>query len=469
MKITCHGAAQTVTGSRHLIELENGKRLLLDCGLFQGHDIEEIDHLNRHFGFDPSTIDYVILSHAHMDHSGNLPRLVKEGFEGTIFCTPPTFKLCEVMLADSAFIQKVDIRHLNKIRKDRGHKELKPLYHKGDLQETIDLFQTVDYEEPFQIDEHFSFCFYEAGHILGSAMIELIITENGKTTSICFTGDLGRPKNRLLNPPQRIPDTDYLLCESTYGNRLHEPLENSHKELFDQVIHTCQKKGGKLLIPAFSLGRTQEVVLELERLFRDGDLPPLDVFVDSPLALKATDITFKHKEYCNQEFQDYISGYDDPLGMKGVHYVASKEESKAINFYHGPCIIISASGMLEGGRILHHAKNLVSEKENTFLFVGFSTPESLGGKLLAGEEEVEILNNTYQVRAEVTKTDIFSAHADYEEMLSYLRVLDKERLKKVLLVHGEGESQRYFAEKLESEEIGEVHIAGKGQTFQLDS
>ena len=467
MNITFHGAARTVTGSRHLIELNNGKRLLLDGGLFQGHDPEEVDHLNRHLGFNPATIDYIILSHAHMDHSGNLPRLIKEGFNGRIFATPPTVQLCKIMLTDSAFIQKVDTRELNKSRRDKGQDEMKPLYHKGDVQETIQAMQAVEYDEFFRIDKYFAFRFHEAGHVLGSAMVELFVNEDENTKTICYTGDVGRPKNRLLNPPAKIPDADYLICESTYGDRLHEPMEEAEKAVKKAVIDTCKKKKGKLLIPAFSLGRSQEVVYALENMFRNNELPYFDIFVDSPLALNATDITLRSKRFLNKEFREYLSEHSDAMEMEKVHYVRSKDESKAVNFYSGPCIIVSASGMMEGGRILHHAKNLIADKLNTFLFVGFATPESLGGKLQAGEKEVEILGKTYQVNAEIRKTDNFSAHADYQELAGFLEEVDKDRLRSLFLVHGEGDSQKNFSNYLVKNGFQSVQIPEKGLKTEL--
>ena len=355
MKITFYGAAKTVTGSKHLITTEKQKNILLDCGLFQSKG-SETEYLNRHFGFEPSIVDYMILSHAHTDHAGNIPHLVKEGFTGPIYATPATIDLCKIMLMDSAHIQESDIAYLNKKRIKKGEAPLTPIYTEADVTIAIQQFVPVKYNEGISIDDHIRFHFTDAGHILGSAAVNLEIDENGTTKKIFFSGDVGRYNDIILRAPQEFPQADIILCESTYGNRLHEHTEDAEARLIKIVQETCVERKGKLIIPAFSLGRTQEVVYALDRAHTAGKMPHIPVYIDSPLAISATEIMRKHTESFNPEILEYMQQDTDPFGYDEVFYIRDVADSKSLNDFPEPCIIISASGMMEAGRIKHHIK-----------------------------------------------------------------------------------------------------------------
>ena len=385
MKITFSGAAQTVTGSKHLLTTTSGKKILLDCGLFQGNP-ETDDPLNRNFTFDPKSIEAVILSHAHIDHSGNLPGLVKQGFPGKIYCTPSTFELCQVMLTDSAHIHENDINYINKLRQKKGKELLKPLYTLHDVEKCLGRFHTVPYADWCTVNDELKFMFTDAGHILGSAAVNIILKDEAKEIRLFFSGDIGRSNDLLLLPPAPFPQADYILCESTYGDRLHEPVEEAAKKLLQIVNHTCVEKKGKLLIPAFSLGRTQEIVYTLERLQKIGQLPPIKVYVDSPLAVNATNIMRSHPEAFNKDVVEFMKTTPDPFGFDRLIYTQSVAESMQLNESNEPCIIIAASGMMEAGRIKHHIRNNISDKKNTLLIVGYCPPGTLGAKFLEGEK-----------------------------------------------------------------------------------
>ncbi|HNU49043.1 MAG TPA: MBL fold metallo-hydrolase, partial [Bacteroidia bacterium] len=352
MNITFYGAARNVTGSKHLIETSSGKKILLDCGFFQNRG-KDNDRLNRSFSFDPQQIDLMILSHAHIDHSGNIPNLVKQGFNKTIFTTQATIDLCEVMLADSAYIQSGDIEYINRRRRRDGQKALEPIYEIEDVEKAMKLFAPVAVNKRFQYDDEISFEFTDAGHILGSVSVHVFITENGNTKQITFSGDVGRFNDLILKAPAPFPQADYILCESTYGNRLHDQSTDARKKLLQIVNQTCVEQKGKLIIPAFSLGRTQEIIYTLDRFKTENKLPSIPVFVDSPLAIDATNIMRKHSEFFNADLVNYLHVDEDPFGFSNLKYVRKVEESKKINDLKGPCIIISASGMIEAGRIKH--------------------------------------------------------------------------------------------------------------------
>jgi metallo-beta-lactamase family protein len=447
MQITFHGAARTVTGSKHLLTLANGQKLLLDCGFFQGHG-SDTDEMNRHFGFNPSEIDHMILSHAHIDHSGNIPNLVKQGFKGNIYCTPATRDLCVIMLADTAHIQENDLKYINRAREAKGYDIIKPIYSMKDVDEAMNHFVTVPYRKAFKINDNIQFTFTDSGHILGAAGINLSIRENEKTSRIFFSGDIGRPNDKILKAPESFPQADYIICESTYGNRLHESSEETENRLLEIILETCLVKKGKIIIPAFSLGRTQEIVYALNNLKNAGKIPSLKVFVDSPLSINATTIMRMHPECFNAAMMKSLRSDDNPFGFDNLTYVQSSVESKKLNDLHEPCIIISASGMAEAGRIKHHIKNNIGDSRNTILIVGFCTPGSLGGRLAAKEKEVSIFGKKYEVKARVEVMNSYSAHADYDEMLDYLSCQKHDEVKKIFLVHGEYDVQVDWREKL---------------------
>jgi metallo-beta-lactamase family protein len=466
MQISFHGAARTVTGSKHLLELEDGRKVLLDCGMFQGHGADT-DPLNRHLGFDPQELSFVILSHAHIDHSGLLPLLAKEGYEGPIYCTPATRDLCVIMLADTAHIQENDAVYINRKRKHNGLPGLKPIYRMEHVEAVMKQFCTVPYDKPFRIDDGIELRFTDSGHILGSAAINLVIQEKGKPVRICFTGDIGRPDDLLLRAPSPIPQPDILICESTYGNRLHEDREISHKRLLEIVLDTCVQRGGKLVIPAFSLGRTQELVYALNNLHNAGQLPPIPVYVDSPLSVNATVIMRTHMECFNDDLRKMLQNDPDPFGFDQLHYVQRAEDSIRLNEQKEPMIILSASGMAEAGRIKHHIRNTIESPQNTILLVGYCTPDSLGGRLAAGAKEVRIFGKLFSVNAHVEQLNAYSAHADYREMLQYLSGVDSKQVRQTFLVHGEYDVQHEWRQKLEAVGFGNIEIPDMHSSWEI--
>ena len=467
MQITFHGAAQTVTGSKHLITTGRNKRILLDCGLFQntGGDNKNI---NRHFGFDPLTIDLLILSHAHIDHSGLIPFLVNQGYRGPIYCTPATHDLCEIMLADSAHIQESDVMYVNKKRSRNGQRPIDALYTLEDVNEALKLFKPIPLDQWHEVNSHIRFSFSDTGHILGSAAINLDLDEPEGRTRIFFSGDIGRYNDIILRDPQPFPQADYIINESTYGDRLHESGTDAQKHLLEIVRDTCVARQGKLVIPAFSLGRTQEIVYTLNLLSNSGELPRIPVYVDSPLAINATAIMFKHRMSFNPAIIETMQQDPDPFGFDNLVYIRDTDSSKALNDLDEPCIIISASGMLEAGRIKHHIKNTIGDSKNTILIVGFVPPGSLGARLIEGQPEVKIFGQPYAVRAKVEVLAAYSAHADYEEMMRYLRCQDASSVKRVFLVHGEPEAQLSFKTHLHGMGFRDIVIPMQGESFSLD-
>jgi metallo-beta-lactamase family protein len=466
MQLSFFGAAQTVTGSKHLITLKKGRRILLDCGMFQGMGAAG-DELNRHFGFDPSTVDYLILSHAHIDHSGLIPLFVKEGFSGPIFCTPATYDLCTIMLEDSAHIQESDVRYINQRRQKQGKSILKPLYSIDDAKASLQQFVTVAYNTEYVIEDDITLTFTDAGHILGSAAVNLKIQEDHHIKKLTFTGDIGRANPAIIRDPQPFPQCEYLITESTYGDRLHEKRSESFDHLLRIVIETCVLKKGKLIIPAFSVGRTQEIVYTLDRLEHEGRLPHIKVFVDSPLSTNATEIMRANSDCFNEDVKSYMESDPDPFGFNRLTYIRDVEQSKRLNSYREPCIIISASGMAEAGRIKHHIANSIAHPENTILIVGHCEPNSLGGRLTSGAEEVRIFGETYQVNAHVVVMESLSAHGDYQEMLDYLSCQNASKVKKVFVVHGEYPVQLAFMAKLQKAGFKSVEIPERGSSYKL--
>lgn len=465
MKIEFYGAAQVVTGSKHLITTKKGTRILLDCGLFQGND-QDSNYMNRHFGFNPLKVDYVILSHAHIDHSGLLPRLVSEGFKGKIFTTPATKSLCEIMLMDSAHIQEQDVKYVNKRRKKRGEELLAPLYDQSDVEKTLALIHTVRLHNEFKIDDEVSFHYTDAGHILGSASVHLTIKEE-REKKLTFTGDIGRPGDIILRSPQPFRQADYIICESTYGDKLHGAVGDTQKHLLRIVQETCVEKKGKLIIPAFSVDRTQELIYQLDQLSSAGKIPEIKVYVDSPLSVKATMVMKEHDECFNPDILEYIEKDGDAFGFPNLHYVSKVEDSKKINTSNEPCIIISSSGMAEAGRIKHHIANNILSPNNTILIVGYCSPSSLGGAIKRGEKEVKIFGEMYDVKANVESIDALSAHADYSEIIGYLDCQDPKQVRKMFLVHGDIEAQESLQEKLQAKGFKKVEMPEMGEEFEV--
>ncbi len=455
MRIEFKGAARTVTGSKHLITLYSGKTILLDCGLYQGKDAVESNY-NKNLNFDPSKIDYCILSHAHIDHSGAIPYIVKKGFKGKIYCTNATKDLCDIMLVDSAHIQEADVKYINKARFQKNLEPIEPLYTTEDALASLNHFVGVKYETWLKIDDEIELCFTLIGHILGAGAVNLKIKEKGKVHRLCYTGDIGRPHHKIIKSPKPYEVADYIITESTYGNRLHANTINSEKKLLEIVYDTCVVKKGKLIIPAFSVGRTQEIVYALDQLEHNGQLPPIDVYVDSPLSTNATEILKKHPECYNQSILNYMKIDSDPFGFNRLHYITDVEESKELNQKLEPCVIISASGMMEAGRILHHLANNISDPNNTILVVGYCSPQTLGHRIANGAKTVKIYGDDYEVKATIKIMDEYSAHGDYKEMIDFLTMHDPSNVKELFLVHGELEVQLEYRKKLE--EVGFKNI-----------
>ncbi len=467
MHIRFCGADRTVTGSSHLIILDDGFNILLDCGLFQGKQAY-VDENNQRFAFSPKEIDVLILSHAHIDHAGRIPKLVKEGFRGPVFCTSATLDLSRVMLLDSAHIQTRDSEFHNKRRKKRGLDELPQLYGPNDVEAALKLFQTVNFEEWFHIRNDVSFLFRDNGHILGSASITLKIKSKGKETVIGFTGDIGRPNRPILKDPLPMPSCDYLISESTYGARLHEKFPEDMESFWKIVDETCFWRKGKLLIPSFSVGRTQEIVFMLDQMSKVKQFDHIPVFVDSPLSVNATDIYRRHPECYDDEIKRYLQSDPNPFGFNNLTYISEVEQSKQLNFDPRPCIIISASGMAEAGRIVHHISNHIEDDRCTILFVGYCGEGTLGQRIRSGQNPVKVFGEEKQVKAKVAIMDSFSAHGDQKEMIDFLNPLDKNRLKKTFLVHGDYESQFIFREKLMENGFRNIEIPEYGNEVELN-
>ncbi|MCL2650105.1 MAG: MBL fold metallo-hydrolase [Candidatus Azobacteroides sp.] len=457
MKIAFHGAAQTVTGSKHLLSLNNGKKILFDCGMFQGVG-KDTDVLNRNFGFKANEVDYVFLSHAHVDHSGLLPRLVKEGFEGKIYATPATIDVIGALLLDSANIQKQDIYLLNKKRTEEGRRLLEPLYTEEDVRKVTEHLVPLDYNIPCRVDEDIELELFDAGHILGSATIYVKIKENEKITKIAFSGDVGRYSDPILRSPRAFPQADYMIIESTYGNKLHDPIETYAADLKRNILETCIHKKGKLIIPAFSVGRTQELLFALNQLELDRELPDLDYYVDSPLSTTITEIVKRHPECFNKAVQKLMKIDADTFAFKGLKYITDKRKSQELNDNHKPCVIISASGMAEAGRVKHHIANSIENWRNTILIIGYCEPQSLGARLKLHPEEVGIFGEKHVVKADIQSIDSMSAHADYNDLCQYLSCQDFNEIKQLFVVHGEPEVQAEFKKRLMKKGLRDIII-----------
>jgi len=471
MKIKFCGADRTVTGSQHLLEI-NGKKILLDCGLYQGKREEAYD-INRSFLFDPKELHCVVLSHAHIDHSGNLPSLYAKGFGGDIYSTTATRDLCSIMLLDSAHIQEKDTEYVNKKRLRQNLAPFKPLYKMEDAKRVLGNFKTVSYRKKFCIDglnECVSVEYFDAGHILGSAMMVLTIDEKGRKIRFAFSGDIGRPGLPILKDPEFIGNVDFIISESTYGGRNHDK-SNMMDDQLAAVVKEALTRGGKIIIPAFSVGRTQEIIYSLSKLFDKDIIPRIPVFIDSPLSTKATDIFKIHPECYDSEFADMILKGKEVFELPNLKYIQDVEESKNLNFINESCIIISASGMAESGRVLHHLKNNIEDPKSTVLIVGYMAEHTLGRRLVEARDTenavVRIFGDEYYVHSKIVVLNSFSAHADRDELLTYFDQFDRNQMQKIFLVHGEIDQQEAFKDGLRSQNFKDIEIPEKGQEFEV--
>jgi metallo-beta-lactamase family protein len=468
MRITFLGAAREVTGSMHLIEV-NDRRVLLECGLFQGRRAETYER-NLNFPFDPASIDAVVLSHAHIDHSGNIPNLAKNGYRGNIWCTLATRNLCTFMLMDSGHIQEQDVEYVNKKRSRDGLPPMEPLYTQRDVQACLNQFVGIGFGRSVSVADGVEITFVEAGHILGAASVQLDIREfsSGKQWRVVFSGDIGRASSPILLPPQTFSEADIVIMESTYGDRLHETYTDARKKLRDVVNKTARQRG-KVIIPAFAVGRTQELVYALHQLDARGDIPNIKVYVDSPLAVNATDVFRMHPEAWNEAVQQFLAGENvrSPFDYSEVEYIRDVRRSKQLNNRTEPGIIISASGMAESGRILHHLKNNIEDGRNTVLLVSFMAENTLGRKLADGEPRVRIFGESYDVHAKVEKIGGYSAHADQKELLAWAAPLDRRRLQQVFLVHGEPTACDTFLRLLREQDVARITAPERGQAFEF--
>jgi metallo-beta-lactamase family protein len=463
VEITFWGAARAVTGSQHLLQV-NGKQVLLDCGLFQGHRAEAFDR-NRNLPFDPKKLDAVILSHAHIDHCGNLPTLVNAGFRGDVHCTMATADLVSIMLRDSAHINTKDVEYVNKKHRRKGLPPVEPLYTIEEAEHALGYLVAHKYDHWFPVTSGVRAVLRDAGHILGSAITVLDLNGHGQRVRLGYTGDLGRKDLPILRDPALVQDLDYLVTESTYGDRLHEDITQVEDQLAEAVMATYPRRG-KLIIPAFAVERTQEVVYTLHRLKKAGRIPPLPVYVDSPLAVDATGIFRLHPECFDEETNAFLLREEDPFGFRGLRYVRNVDESKLLNEMQGPVIIISASGMCEAGRILHHLKNNIESPRNTVLIVSFQAEHTLGRRIAERQETVRIFGEEYRLRAEVRVIDAFSAHADRDELLGWIRKSDS-RLKAVWVVHGEEDQSSALADAIEGLGVPDVSVPHLGDRIPL--
>lgn len=474
MKITFLGAARTVTGSNFLVEAA-GKKFLVDCGMYQGKITEELENSDP-FVYNVNDIDFMLLTHAHIDHSGRIPKLYNEGFKGPVYATKATCDLCEIMLPDSGHIQEVEIEWKNRKRMREGLEPLPPLYTAEEAVECLEIFNPVQYDEIVEIDDNISVRFNDAGHMLGSAIIEIWATEDGKTTKAVFTGDLGNNDLPLLDAPTMISNADYLVMESTYGNRLH--MRNDEKAtMFLDIVAETLDKGGRVIIPSFAVGRTQEILYELDKLREDlgqdeefarkyQKLMNVPVYVDSPLAISATEVFKKNTELFEEEIQEKIKRGDNPLEFRGLQFTPSAEESKALNEDHTPAIILSASGMCEVGRIKHHLKHNLWNPNSTILFVGYQAPGTLGRSIVEGAEKVKIFGEEIAINARVEYIEGYSGHADQTWLLNFIWSFTNPP-KHVFLVHGEYEGQEELKRKIEDTSECKVTIPDFGESYEL--
>lgn len=459
------GAARSVTGSMHLLKV-NGRTLLLDCGLFQGRRAETYQR-NRNFPFEPSSLHAVILSHAHIDHAGNLPNLVKQGFTGPIYCTPATADLCRIMLMDSAHIQEKDAEFVSKRHAKKKQPPVEPLYTSEDAERTLAQLTEVPYHTAFEPAEGVSATYFDAGHILGSASVHLTVKESsGREKHLGFTGDVGRPNMPILRDPEFMGNVDALICESTYGGRVHAATDEM-PDRFLEVVKRTAERGGKIIVPSFSVGRTQDIVYQMNNLKNAGQLPDIPVFVDSPLSTNATAVFRKHTECFDAETQAVMKKDDDVFGFDRLTYIRDAEESKALNDRKGPCMIIAASGMCEAGRIVHHLYNNIGNPLNTVMIVGYQAEHTLGRKIVERNPEVSIFGEVKPLQCEVAVMNSFSAHADRNELLEYVGKFDRAALHDIFLVHGDEDQSAKFQAALTERKFSRVHIPQRLEMFEM--
>lgn len=463
MQLTVHGAARNVTGSKHVLEV-GGRHVLLDCGLFQGRRADS-ERKNRRLPFDPRSIEAVLLSHAHVDHCGSLPTLVKNGFKGRILCTAATADLTEILLQDSAHVQRQDLEYLNKRRKKRREPSLQPVYTDDDVRMTIPRLARVGYDEAVQVVPGVEAVFRDAGHILGSAIVEVRARERGVSRTIVFTGDLGRSGVPILRDPYQVRSADVLITESTYGGRTHGPMDDVDERLAEVVRDTVRRRG-KIIVPSFAVGRTQRLVYALHGLMSAGRIPRIPIFVDSPLAVRATKIFREHPECYDDEMRELLRKGDDPLGFSRLTYVEDVKDSKKLNRMPGPAVIISASGMCEAGRVLHHLSNNIGRRRNAVMIVGYQAEHTLGRRIAAGEKQVRILGSMHSVRARVFVFDEFSAHADRDGLLAFAKGIRRPPGRTVV-VHGSEEQALALGALLSEHDLPRVTIPIDGETIPL--
>ena len=475
MKLQFLGAAKQVTGSMYLLELEDDYKILIDCGTDMEREIDFETPLQSHksfFPFDASLINLVVLTHAHIDHSGNIPMLYREGYEGQVLCTPPTADLAELLLLDSASL------HLRRLKSAQGesnkkHKQMDRLLRKGDLylqkdvENSLDNFVTLNFNKKFTIKPGVDITFIPAGHLLGAAHLVFTITEQDQVKTLGFSGDLGRKNYPLHIDPQNLPSCDYLVCESTYGNRIHEDKEDPVDSLERIIRETCIDKPGRLIIPAFSVGRTQAVLFTLNRLIEERNFPAIRIFTDSPMGRSSTKIYTKYVSYLNPEARTFQKEYDELFDFDNLVFLQTEKESNSINNYHEPCVIISSSGMISGGRVEKHIADNISNSYCTILLIGYSAEGTLGRQLLAGAEVLKVKDREYKVNAQIRKIDVFSGHADQKGLLEFINYQDKSKLKKIFLTHGEEDSMLEFSAEILKLGFDEVILPSKNETFVL--
>ncbi len=464
MQIRFSGGTQSVTGSCHIITI-NDRKILLDCGLYQGKRSEFFSR-NKNLPFTPADIDVMVLSHAHIDHSGNIPNLVKNGFKGPVYCTHATRDLCSVMLQDAGHIQEKDAEFMNEKLAKKGLPLIDPIYTVQDAVDCLEQFVSASYHRTQQIAENVTLTFFDAGHILGSSIVSLNILDDGEEIKLVFTGDLGRPGMPILRDPDNILEADVLITESTYGGRHHDDFNTVHDKLA-QVINDTWRRRGKVIVPAFSVGRTQELVYRLHKLILENRIPSQPIYVDSPLSVNATEVFRAHPECYDQETRQILSDHLDPFGFQRLHYIRNVEESKKLAEVEEPCIIISASGMCEAGRILHHLANNVEDAKNTVLIVGFMAENTLGRKLVEKAPVIKIFGEPLSLKAQVVKLNAFSAHADHDELLAYIGRFNHERLQNIFVVHGEVAQSQALAEGIGSLGFSNIHVPQPGESVEI--
>ena len=468
MKISFHGAAKTVTGSKHIITLDNGQKILLDCGMFQGLG-QEGDDLNANFGFDPKSIHVLLLTHAHIDHSGLIPKLIKEGFQGKIICTEATRDLTEILLFDSAEIQTYETELIDKKRKAINLPIYEPLYDSADVHESLQQFQTIETNVWVSVTDEVKVRFASTGHLIGSAAITLKIRETGKKPiTILYTGDIGRFRSPILQAPVIPEAVDYIIIESTYADKHHDITFNTIETISEWIKKICVQRQGKLIIPAFSVGRSQEVLYALNQLSLENRLPEgLLVFVDSPLSQKATETIKKYTDLFNERLQKVLLVDDDPFDFPGLKYIETVEDSRRLVEYKEPCVIISASGTADAGRVRHHINSCISNKDCGILLVGYCSGKSLGGQLINGNKQVEIFSDMLPVYAEIGQVQGMSAHGDINDLMQFMSNQNPEKLKGIFLVHGEPDVQKKFTEKLATKGFRRIECPALHQEYTL--